>query len=195
MNKRISEKSRKTNETNVEVRVDLDGSGKSEINTGIGFFDHMLDLFAFHSRCDLKVKAEGDLNVCDHHTIEDIGITLGQAFKEAISDKNGINRYGTFYVPMDETLAFVSLDISNRPFVVFDCEFKREKVGEMATEMVVEFFRAFAFNAGITLHLKVLYGENDHHKIEALFKAFGRALKEAKYVNEENGLPSTKGKL
>lgn len=195
MNKRFSEKSRKTNETSIELRIDLDGSGKSEISTGIGFFDHMLDLFAFHSRCDLKVKAEGDLNVCDHHTIEDIGITLGQAFKEAIGDKKGINRYGTFYVPMDETLALVSLDISNRPFVVFDCEFKREKVGEMATEMVVEFFRAFAFNAGITLHLKVLYGENDHHKIEALFKAFGRALKEAKYVREENGLPSTKGKL
>lgn len=195
MNKRFSEKSRKTNETSIELRIDLDGSGKSEISTGIGFFDHMLDLFAFHSRCDLKVKAEGDLNVCDHHTIEDIGITLGQAFKEAIGDKKGINRYGTFYVPMDETLALVSLDISNRPFVVFDCEFKREKVGEMATEMVVEFFRAFAFNAGITLHLKVIYGENDHHKIEALFKAFGRALKEAKHVREENGLPSTKGKL
>ncbi|HCW53050.1 MAG TPA: imidazoleglycerol-phosphate dehydratase HisB [Clostridium sp.] len=195
MNKRVSEKLRKTNETRIELSINLDGSGKSEINTGIGFFDHMLDLFAFHSRCDLKVNAEGDLNVCDHHTIDDIGITLGQAFKEAIGDKKGINRYGTFYVPMDETLALVSLDISNRPFVVFDCEFKREKVGEMATEMVVEFFRAFAFNAGITLHLKVLYGENDHHKIEALFKAFGRALKEAKFVSEENGLPSTKGKL
>ncbi|MBE6063067.1 MAG: imidazoleglycerol-phosphate dehydratase HisB [Clostridium butyricum] len=195
MNKRISEKTRKTNETSIEIFIDLDGTGKGEIKTGIGFFDHMIDLFKFHSRCDLKINAKGDLNVCDHHTIEDIGITLGQAFKEAIGDKKGINRYGTFYVPMDETLAFVSLDISNRPFVVFDCEFKREKVGEMATEMVVEFFRAFAFNAGITLHLKVLYGENDHHKIEALFKAFGRAIREAKFVNEENELPSTKGKL
>ena len=186
---------RETNETSIELEINLDGKVSSEINTGIGFFDHMLNLFAFHSKIDLKVIAKGDLNVCDHHTIEDVGITLGQAFKEAIGDKNGINRYGTFYVPMDETLALVSLDISNRPFVVFDCDLKREMVGEMATEMVVEFFRAFAFNAGITLHLKVLYGENDHHKIEALFKAFGRALKEAKYVDKENGLPSTKGKL
>ena len=186
---------RETNETSIELEINLDGKGHSEINTGIGFFDHMLTLFAFHSKADLKVIAKGDLNVCDHHTIEDVGITLGQAFKEAIGDKNGINRYGTFYVPMDETLALVSLDISNRPFVVFDCNFKREMVGEMATEMVIEFFRAFAFNAGITLHLKVLYGENDHHKIEALFKAFGRALKEAKHVSEENGIPSTKGKL
>ncbi len=186
---------RETNETKIELEINLDGKGNSEIKTGIGFFDHMLTLFAFHSKTDLKVIADGDLEVCDHHTIEDIGIALGQAFKQAIGDKNGINRYGTFYVPMDETLALVSLDISNRPFVVFDCELKREKVGEMATEMVVEFFRAFAFNAGITLHLKVLYGENDHHKIEALFKAFGRALKEAKFINAENGLPSTKGTL
>lgn len=195
MSNRCASKIRKTNETSIELEINLDGKGDSEINTGVGFFDHMLTLFAFHSKTDLKISADGDLNVCDHHTIEDVGITLGEAFKEAIGDKNGINRYGTFYVPMDETLALVSLDISNRPFVVFDCDFKREKVGEMSTEMVVEFFRAFAFNAGITLHLKVLYGENDHHKIEALFKAFGRALKEAKYVSEENGVPSTKGKL
>lgn len=192
---RYAEKSRETKETKVKVKMNLDGTGESHINTGIGFFDHMLTLFAFHSRTDLTVEADGDLEVCDHHTIEDIGITLGEVFKEAIGDKNGINRYGTFYVPMDETLALVSLDISNRPYLVFDCDFKREKVGEMATEMTVEFFRAFAFNAGLTLHMKVLYGENDHHKIEALFKAFGRALKEAKHVNPENGLPSTKGKL
>ncbi|WP_294153140.1 imidazoleglycerol-phosphate dehydratase HisB [uncultured Clostridium sp.] len=195
MSKRCVYRKRETNETSIELEIDLDGKGNSEINTGVGFFDHMLTLFSFHSKTDLKVIAKGDLEVCDHHTIEDIGITLGEAFKEAIGDKHGINRYGTFYVPMDETLALVSLDISNRPFVVFDCDFKREMVGEMATEMVAEFFRAFAFNAGITLHLKVLYGENDHHKIEALFKAFGRALKEAKTINEENGLPSTKGKL
>ena len=195
MSKRCVYRKRETNETSIELEIDLDGKGNSEINTGVGFFDHMLTLFAFHSKTDLKVIAKGDLEVCDHHTIEDIGITLGEAFKEAIGNKRGINRYGTFYVPMDETLALVSLDISNRPFVVFDCDFKREMVGEMATEMIVEFFRAFAFNAGITLHLKVLYGENDHHKIEALFKAFGRALKEAKTINEENGLPSTKGKL
>ncbi|MGM9935654.1 imidazoleglycerol-phosphate dehydratase HisB [uncultured Clostridium sp.] len=195
MSYRCASRKRETNETSIELEINLDGKGNSDINTGVGFFDHMLTLFAFHSKIDLKVIAKGDLEVCDHHTIEDIGITLGEAFKEAIGDKKGINRYGTFYVPMDETLALASLDISNRPFVVFDCSFKREVVGEMATEMVVEFFRAFAFNAGITLHMKVLYGENDHHKIEALFKAFGRALKEAKHVSEENGLPSTKGKL
>ncbi len=186
---------RSTNETEISVKMNLDGSGKTKIDTGIGFFDHMLNLFAFHGKMDLEVKADGDIYVCDHHTIEDIGIALGQVFKEAIGDKNGINRYGTFYIPMDETLAFASLDISNRPYLVFDCDFNREKVGEMSTEMVVEFFRAFAFNAGITLHLKVLYGENDHHKIEGLFKAFGRALKEAKFVSSENGMPSTKGTL
>jgi len=192
---RFSKKDRITKETSIKLEINLDGSGNSEINTGVGFFDHMLTLFAFHSKTDLKVLAKGDLEVCDHHTIEDIGIALGEAFKEAVGDKVGINRYGTFYVPMDETLALASLDISNRPFLVFDCDFKREKVGEMATEMVVEFFRAFAFNAGITLHLKVLYGENDHHKIEALFKALGRAIKEAKFRNDENGVPSTKGSL
>ena len=195
MFKRCSKKERITKETSVKLEIDLDGIGKSEINTGIGFFDHMLTLFAFHGKMNLKVLAKGDLEVCDHHTVEDVGITLGEAFKEAIGDKANINRYGKFYVPMDETLALVSLDISNRPFVVFDCDFKREKVGEMATEMVVEFFRAFAFNAGITLHLKILYGENDHHKIEALFKALGRAVKEAKFRSEENGLPSTKGTI
>ncbi len=131
---------------------------------------HMMTLFAFHSKIDLKILAKGDLDVCDHHTIEDIGITLGEAFKKAIGDKRGINRYGTFYVPMDETLAMVSLDISNRPFVVFECDFKREMVGEMATEMVVEFFRAFAFNAGITLHLKVLYGEMITIKLKHFLK-------------------------
>ena len=195
MLQRFSKKERITKETSIKLDINLDGSGKGEINTGIGFFDHMLNLFAFNSKIDLNVVAKGDLEICDHHTIEDIGITLGEAFKEALGDKAGINRYGTFYIPMDETLALVSLDISNRPFLVFDCDFKREKVGEMATEMVVEFFRAFAFNAGITLHLKVLYGENDHHKIEALFKALGRAVKEAKFRCEENGVPSTKGSL
>lgn len=192
---RCSKKERTTNETSIKLEINLDGSGKSDIKTGIGFLDHMLTLFSFHSKIDLKILADGDLYVCDHHTVEDIGITLGEAFKEAIGNKEGINRYGTFYIPMDETLALASLDISNRPFLVFDCNFNREKVGEMSTEMVVEFFRAFAFNAGITLHLKVLYGENDHHKIEALFKALGRAIKEAKFRNSENGLPSTKGSL
>jgi imidazoleglycerol-phosphate dehydratase len=195
MTDRCSQKERITKETSINLKLNLDGNGNSEINTGLGFFDHMLNLFAFHGKLDLKVLAKGDLEVCDHHTIEDIGITLGEAFKEALGNKEDINRYGTFYVPMDETLALVSLDISNRPYLVFDCNFNREKVGEMATEMVVEFFRAFAFNAGITLHLKVLYGENDHHKIEALFKALGRAIKEAKFRSAENGVPSTKGSL
>lgn len=192
---RYSKIERNTKETSISLELNLDGKGNSKINTGVGFFDHMLTLFAFHGKMNLNIEAKGDLEVCDHHTVEDIGIALGEAFKEAIGDKNGINRYGTFYIPMDETLALVSIDISNRPYLVFDCDFKREKVGEMSTEMVVEFFRAFAFNAGVTLHLKVLYGENDHHKIEALFKALGRAVREAKFVNPENGLPSTKGKL
>ena len=192
---RYSKIDRNTKETNITLELELDGKGNSEIDTGVGFFDHMLTLFAFHGKMDLNIKAKGDLNVCDHHTVEDVGIALGEAFKKSIGDKNGINRYGTFYTPMDETLAIASIDISNRPYLVFDCDFKREKVGEMATEMVGEFFRAFAFNAGVTLHLKVIYGENDHHKIEALFKALGRAIKEAKLINPENGLPSTKGKL
>ena len=192
---RYSKIDRNTKETNITLELELDGEGNSEIDTGVGFFDHMLTLFAFHGKMDLNIKAKGDLNVCDHHTVEDVGIALGEAFKKSIGDKNGINRYGTFYIPMDETLALASIDISNRPYLVFDCDFKRENVGEMATEMVGEFFRAFAFNAGVTLHLKVIYGENDHHKIEALFKALGRAIKEAKLINPENGLPSTKGKL
>lgn len=195
MRDRCSKKERTTKETSIKLEINLDGNGISEINTGIGFFDHMLTLFAFHSKIDLKILSNSDLEICDHHTIEDIGITLGDAFRDAMGSKEGINRYGTFYVPMDETLALASLDISGRPFLIFDCNFKRENVGEMSTEMVVEFFRAFAFNAGVTLHLKILYGENDHHKIEALFKAFGRAIKEAKFRNSENGIPSTKGTL
>ncbi|WP_238858560.1 imidazoleglycerol-phosphate dehydratase HisB [Clostridium sp. YIM B02569] len=195
MSDRSSRRERITKETSIRVEIDLDGNGNSEINTGIGFLDHMLNLFSFNSKVDLNVFAKGDSYVCDHHTIEDIGITLGETFKESLGDKHGINRYGTFYIPMDETLALASIDVSNRPFLVFDCDFKREKVGEMSTEMVVEFFRAFAFNAGITLHLKVLYGENDHHKIEALFKAFGRAIKEAISRSSDNDIPSTKGSL
>lgn len=195
MRERCSKKERTTKETSIKLEMNLDGNGISEINTGVGFFDHMLTLFAFHSKIDLNILSNGDLEICDHHTIEDIGITLGDAFRDAMGSKEGINRYGTFYIPMDETLALASLDISGRAFLIFDCNFKREKVGEMSTEMVVEFFRAFAFNAGVTLHLKILYGENDHHKIEALFKAFGRAIKEAKVRNSETEIPSTKGTL
>lgn len=187
---------RNTKETKINVNVNLDGEGKANINTGVGFFDHMLNLFAFNSKIDIEVLAQGDLEVCDHHTVEDVGIALGQAILKALGDKKGINRYGTFFVPMDEALCQVSLDISGRSFLVFEGDFKRESIGNFSTEMVNEFFRAFAFNCGVTLHGKVLYGENDHHKIEGLFKAFGRALKEAVKVDENsNDVPSTKGML
>ena len=187
---------RNTNETKIKLNINLDGSGKTSINTGVGFFDHMLNLMAFHGDFDLQVEAKGDLEVCDHHMVEDVGIALGQCFLEALGDKRGINRYGNFFLPMDETLAHVALDISGRSFLHFECEFMRESIGDFSTEMVKEFFRAFAFNSGITLHARVLYGENDHHKAEALFKALGRTLKEAKYVNKDNMvLPSTKGML
>lgn len=196
MGKRIASIERNTKETQIKLSLNLDGEGKAEINTGVGFFNHMLTLLAFHSGMDLEVKAKGDLDVCDHHLVEDTGIALGKCFLEALCDKKGIKRYGTFFVPMDEALAQVSLDISGRSFLVFDCSFKRESIGNFSTEMTEEFFRSFAFNAGITLHSKVLYGENDHHKIEALFKALGRALKEAKSIDENNMvLPSTKGML
>ena len=187
---------RKTKETDIKLFINLDGEGKTSISTGVGFFDHMLNLMAFHGGFDLDINAKGDLEVCDHHLVEDVGIALGQIFIEALGDKRGIKRYGTFFIPMDEALAQVSLDISGRSFLVFDCDFKRESIGTFSTEMTKEFFRAFAFNAGITLHGKVLYGENDHHKVEALFKALGRALREAKEVDENNmTLPSTKGML
>lgn len=196
MNERIAKIERNTKETQIKLSINLDGKGKSQINTGVGFFNHMLDLLAFHGGIDIDIEAKGDLDVCDHHLVEDVGISFGKCFLEALGDKKGIKRYGTFFVPMDEALAQVSLDISGRSYLVFDCEFKRENIGMFSTEMVEEFFRAFAFNAGITLHSKVLYGENDHHKIEALFKALGRALKEAKTIDENNmSIPSTKGTL
>ena len=156
----------------------------------------MLNLLCFHGNIDLDLNAIGDLEVCDHHMVDDVGIALGKCFLEALGDKKGILRYGNFFLPMDETLAHVSLDISGRPYLHFECDFKREKIGEFSSEMVVEFFRAFAFNSGITLHARVLYGENDHHKAEALFKALGRALKEAKTIDKNNMVvPSTKGLL
>lgn len=196
MLKRECSVNRNTNETKIQLKINLDGEGKSNIKTGISFFDHMLDLMAFHSGIDLEVIAHGDLDVCDHHTVEDVGIILGQAFKEALGEKVGIKRYGTFFIPMDETLALVSLDISGRSFLVFEGDFKRESIGNFSTEMVKEFLRAFAFNAGITLHARVIYGENDHHKVEGIFKALGRALKEAKEIEKGSSrLPSTKGIL
>ena len=196
MKERKAQIERNTNETKLKLSINLDGSGKTNINTGVGFFDHMLNLMAFHGQMDLEVLADGDLEVCDHHTVEDIGIALGKVFLEALGDKMGIRRYGTFFIPMDETLAHVSLDISGRPYLVFECDFNRESIGKYSTEMTKEFLRAFAFNAGITLHARVLYGENDHHKVEAVFKALGRALKEAKSIDKDNMvLPSTKGTL
>ena len=181
-----------TKETQIQMTLNLDGQGKASIDTGVGFFDHMMDLFAFHAEYDLNVKANGDLDVCDHHTIEDCGILLGSLFKQAIGDKKGIARYGSFTLPMDETLCNVTLDISGRPYLVFNAEFKRESIGLYSTEMTEEFFRAFAMSSGVTLHINVLYGSNDHHKIEAIFKAFGHALKMATTI-ESDKLPSTKG--
>lgn len=185
---------RNTLETKVKVKINLDGSGKADIDTEIGFLDHMLTLLAFHSNFDLIVKCSGDLYVDDHHTIEDLGICLGQAFKDAIGEKVGIRRYSTVYVPMDESLAYTSLDISNRPYLVFNVDFQSERIGNMSTQMFKEFFRAFVNESRVTLHINLLYGENDHHKIEAVFKSFARALKEGCEVVSSN-ISSSKGVL
>ncbi|WP_058307701.1 imidazoleglycerol-phosphate dehydratase HisB [Gracilibacillus massiliensis] len=191
---RTATKKRETFETKIEVAVNLDDPIQVSIDTGVGFFDHMLNAFARHGRIGLTVKAEGDLHIDSHHTVEDVGIVLGQLVKEALGDKKSINRYGTAYVPMDEALGFVSLDISGRPFLVFDAEFSNEKLGNFDTELVQEFLQAFAFQSAITLHAKVLYGDNTHHKIEAIFKALGRALGEAVRINPDiEGVNSTKG--
>lgn len=187
---------RKTNETEISLDINLDGRGSGKINTGIGFFDHMLSLFARHGFFDLKVEAVGDLEIDNHHTVEDTGIVLGQALKKALGDKKNIRRYGTAYVPMDEALAMVTLDLSGRPFLVFETPLLSEKVGEMETQLVEEFFRAVAFNGGITLHIKAMYGKNSHHIIEGIFKAFGRALDQAVGLDKRiEGVMSTKGVL
>lgn len=193
---RTAVENRTTKETSIEVSLNLDGKGAGNISTGIGFFDHMLNLFTAHGRMDTNIKANGDLDVDSHHTVEDVGIVIGNCIKKALGDKKGINRYGTAYVPMDEALAFVSLDISGRAFLVFDAEFTVDLLGGFQTEMVEEFFRAVAFNAGITLHIKVMYGKNNHHMIEAIFKAFGRALNQAVTIDPTiEGIMSTKGIL
>ena len=191
---RNAEVNRETKETKIYVSLDLDGTGDISIDTGIGFLDHMLELFAFHGSLNLTVKAKGDLDVDDHHTVEDCGIALGTAFKQALGDRVGIARYGSFTVPMDEALATVNLDISGRPYLVFHCDFTREQLGMLSTEMIQEFFRAFAVASGTTLHINLAYGENDHHKAEAIFKAFGHAVKEASAIASTE-LPSTKGFL
>lgn len=193
-NLRYSEVERETSETKVKCMLVLDGEGKSDINTGIGFFDHMLKSFTIHSGFDLGMICKGDIEVDTHHTIEDVGIVLGQAFGRAVGDKSGIKRYGFFTLPMDEALATCAVDISGRAYTVFDCDFRSEKMGDMDTQMVVEFFRAFANNAMVTLHLNLEYGENDHHKCEALFKAFAHALKEAVMTTDREVL-SSKGSL
>ncbi|MDR0853609.1 MAG: imidazoleglycerol-phosphate dehydratase HisB [Clostridiales Family XIII bacterium] len=191
---RTSNQKRRTNETDITLELNLDGTGKTEISTGVGFFDHMLTALGRHSGFDLSVNAKGDLDVDGHHTIEDVGIVLGQAFKEAIGDKVGITRYGTATIPMDEALAQASIDISGRAYLVFDADFSAGLIGALDTQMIAEFFRAFATNAEITLHINLLYGENDHHRAEAIFKAFAHALKKAAKVDGDT-LLSTKGTL
>jgi len=187
---------RKTTETAINLTLNLDAQDPVEIRTGVGFFDHMLTLFARHARLSLVVQVDGDLEIDAHHTVEDVGIVLGQALLEALGDKAGINRYGTSFVPMDEALGCCSLDLSGRSFLVFDESFATPILGNFETELTEEFFRALAFNARMTLHLKVLYGSNTHHKIESLFKATGRALREAVTINPEiKGINSTKGLL
>ena len=187
---------RNTFETKIKMSVNLDAQEPVDIDTGVGFFDHMLILFARHSRLSLVVKVDGDLHVDSHHTVEDVGIVLGQAVKEALGDKAGINRYGTSFVPMDETLGMASLDLSGRSYLVFDASFDNPKLGTFDTELVEEFFQAFAFNLQMNLHLKILHGKNNHHKAESLFKATGRALREAITINPDiKGVNSTKGML
>lgn len=186
---------RKTKETDVSISLDLCG-GNVSINTGIGFFDHMLNAFAVHGEFGLNVNVTGDLNVDCHHTVEDTGIVLGMAFKEALGDRAGIERYGTFFIPMDESLAMASVDISGRPYLVFEAQFPEERVGAFDTCLTEEFFRAFAFNAGITLHTRVLYGKNAHHMIEAMFKAVAHAMRSAVVKRKSSDKPlSTKGVL
>ena len=188
---------RKTKETDVAVEIDLDGSGRSTVATGIGFLDHMLDLLARHARIDITVKAKGDLHIDHHHTTEDVGIALGQAVKQALGDMKGITRYASVDVPMDEALTRVAIDISGRPFLVFKAEFVRDKVGTFDTELVQEWFQAFAMNSGITLHAQCLYGTNDHHIAESCFKGLARALRAAVAIDPRarDEVPSTKGSL
>lgn len=193
---RIGEIKRETLETKIRVKVNLDGQGSTQVKTGIGFLDHMLTLLGKHSLLDLEVEAQGDLEVDYHHTVEDVGICLGLALKEALGDKKGIKRYGTSFLPMDESLAMASLDISNRPYLVFDVGFPGEYIGSFPTELVEEFWRALAFQAGMTLHLRLLYGANNHHIAEALFKGFAKALGEAVTLDPRiKGVMSSKGAL
>jgi len=188
---------RKTKETEISVSVDLDGSGKSEIETGIGFLDHMLEQLSRHSLIDLTVKAKGDLHIDFHHTTEDTGIAIGEAVSKALGERKGINRYGDAMIPMDETLTRVALDASNRPYLIWKVNFTKPKLGEMDTELFKEWFQAFAQNAGLTLHIENLYGENNHHIVESCYKGVARALRAAVEIDprKSDAIPSTKGVL
>ncbi|CEE01952.1 MULTISPECIES: imidazoleglycerol-phosphate dehydratase HisB [Bacillaceae] len=193
---RSAEVVRKTAETKVELQLNIDGNGNSSIDTGVGFFNHMLTLMTKHGFMDLAVKCDGDSDVDDHHSVEDVGIVLGQAFLQALGDKAGIRRYASVFTPMDESLSQVSIDISGRPFLYFDVEIPTEKVGTFDTELVEEFFRAFVNQSGVTLHIQLLHGKNSHHIIESIFKGFGRVLDEATAIDERiKGVRSTKGML
>jgi len=194
---RVATVKRSTKETKISATVDLDGTGAYEVSTGVGFLDHMIEQLARHSLIDIALKAEGDLHIDQHHTTEDSGIVLGQAFMQALGDKAGISRYGACYLPMDETLTRVALDVSGRPFLVWDVTFSRAKIGEMDTELFREWFQAFAQNAGITLHMENLYGENNHHIAETCYKALARALRQAIAIDlrQSGRVPSTKGQL
>lgn len=194
---RSAEINRKTNETDICLRLDLDGTGKSEINSGVGFLDHMLTLFARHGRFDLTLNCDGDTYVDDHHSVEDIGIALGQAFEKALGEKRGIIRYGSFILPMDESLILTAVDISGRAHLNYDLQIPMQKVGTFDTELVEEFFLGFVRNAKLTLHIKQLEGKNSHHIIEGAFKSFGRSMKQAVAVDTafKDEIPSTKGVL
>ena len=187
---------RETKETNISLQLNLDGAGKSEVSTGIGFFDHMLEGFSKHGFFDLKLSVKGDLTVDCHHTVEDTGIVLGLAIKEALGNKSGIKRYGSFILPMDETLVMCAIDLCGRPYFSFDCDFASDRVGYFETQTVKEFFYAISYSAGMNLHIKLLSGDNDHHKIEAMFKALAKALDMATSIeSRSNDIPSTKGVL
>ena len=188
---------RNTTETSIKVAVDLDGSGKYAVKTGVGFLDHMLEQLSRHSLMDLEVEAKGDLHIDAHHTTEDVGIAIGQAVAQALGDRKGIHRYGSAYVPMDEALTRVALDLSNRPYLIWKVKFGRDKLGTMDTELFKEWFQAFAQAAGATLHVENLYGDNDHHIVESCFKALARALREAIEIDPRraDAVPSTKGTL
>ncbi len=190
---RYAEVYRETAETRIQVVLDLDGGTRRDVSTGVGFFDHMLQQLAFHGQIDLGISAEGDLAIDDHHTVEDVGIVLGQAFSQAMDQSDSVERYGTNHTPMDEALVLVAVDFSGRGGLFYDVPFKRDKIGDLSTECIREFFRALAMHGGITLHLRKVAGENDHHLCEALFKGLGRAIHTATRRTERRGAPSTKG--